>query len=104
MANDRPIAGPEGQAGVTDATTTRDAAAGAATLAPPPAEAPVIPSRLAPRATWRRLRMAGFSAEEAGNLVAHLAGLPIGRAAWTVREVENLLFIRAMAIEGRIRA
>jgi hypothetical protein len=104
MANHRPITGLEAQAGVSDATSTGEAAAVAATLAPPAPEAPIIPSRLAARATWRRLRMAGFSAEEAGNLVAHLAGLPIGRTAWTVREVENLLFIRAMAIEGRIRA
>jgi hypothetical protein len=59
---------------------------------------------LANRATWRRLRMAGWSAEEAGNLVGFLAGLPVGRQAWTLREVENLMFIRRMVDQGRISA
>jgi hypothetical protein len=54
------------------------------------------------RATSRRLRMGGWTAEEAANLVARLCGLRIGQRPWTVREIENLLFIRSMADAGRI--
>jgi hypothetical protein len=46
--------------------------------------------------------MAGWSADEAGNLVGFLSGLPIGRQPWTIREVERLRFIRSMVETGRI--
>lgn len=61
-----------------------------------------------PRVEWdvqktcRRLRIAGWTADEAANLVAHLCGLRIGRRPWTAREIENLLFIRSMVRSGRI--
>ncbi|HEY7590385.1 MAG TPA: hypothetical protein VH723_05285 [Candidatus Limnocylindrales bacterium] len=54
------------------------------------------------RATWRRLRMCGWTADEAANLVAHLSGLRVAGRAWTIREVESLLFIRSLVDCGRI--
>jgi hypothetical protein len=74
----------------------------AATATPAGIEPVVVPGSLTSTATARRLRMAGFSAEEAGNLVAHLSGLRVARKAWTVGEVDRLLFLRSMVQSGRI--
>jgi hypothetical protein len=54
------------------------------------------------RGTFRRLRMAGLTELEAGNLTAHLNGLRAAERGWTVKEIENLLFIRALVEQGRI--
>jgi hypothetical protein len=54
------------------------------------------------RSTYRGLRRMGWSEDEAGNLAAHLAGLTASRRGWQIREVEGLLFIRALAERGRI--
>jgi hypothetical protein len=54
------------------------------------------------RATYRRLRMAGLTATEAGNLTAHLNGLHVAEQGWTLQEIERLLFIRALVELGRI--
>jgi len=54
------------------------------------------------RSTYQRLRMAGLSATEAGNLTAHLNGLHVAEHGWTLQEVERLLFIRALVDLGRI--
>lgn len=45
----------------------------------------------------------GLSPDEAANLTAHLLGLPIVRVrAWTVHEIEHLVFLRTLAENGRI--
>jgi hypothetical protein len=44
----------------------------------------------------------GWTEGEAGNLVAHLAGLDVTRKGWRVREVEGLLFIRSLVSSGRL--
>ena len=54
------------------------------------------------RSTYQRLRMAGLSAAEAGNLTAHLNGLHVAENSWTLQEIERLLFIRALVDLGRI--
>jgi hypothetical protein len=54
------------------------------------------------RTTYRRLRMAGLSAREAGSLTAHLTGLPIVPGGWRVEEVEHLLFVRELVRTGRM--
>jgi hypothetical protein len=54
------------------------------------------------RSTYQRLRMAGLSAAEAGNLTAHLNGLHVADHGWTLQEIERLLFIRALVDLGRI--
>jgi hypothetical protein len=45
----------------------------------------------------------GWSEAEAGNMAAHLAGLAATSKGWHIRELEGLLFIRALVERGRIR-
>lgn len=54
------------------------------------------------RTTYRRLRMGGLTAGEAGNLTAHLAGLHVVPRGWQIEEVERLLFVRELVRLGRI--
>ena len=39
--------------------------------------------------------------EEAANLTAFLAGLPVGEGHWTLKQINELLFLRRMAETGR---
>jgi hypothetical protein len=64
----------------------------------PPAAVATVPARR----TFNRLRMAGLSTDEAGNLTAHLAGLRIARQPWTVAEIERLRFLRSLVETGRL--
>jgi hypothetical protein len=52
--------------------------------------------------TYRGLRALGWSDSEAGNLAAYLEGIGRVRDGWSIREVEGLLFIRALVADGRI--
>ena len=61
-----------------------------------------LPEWRSVRWTYHRLRMVGLTPTEAGNLTAHLNGLRIADEGWTLREVERLLFVRALAERGRI--
>lgn len=54
--------------------------------------------------TYRRLRMAGLDATQAGNLTAHLAGLRGTPRGWTVHEIESLLFVRSLVESGKLRS
>ena len=44
----------------------------------------------------------GWTAREAGNLVALLHGIRPSRSGWSVREIEHLRFLRTMVRTGRI--
>ena len=37
------------------------------------------------RTTYQRLRMVGLTASEAGNLTAHLNGIPVTEQSWTLQ-------------------
>lgn len=74
-----------------DAAVTREAAAAARG-----------PEARSVRGTYHRLRMVGLTAVEAGNLTAHLSGLRIADQAWTLHEIESLLFVRALSERGRL--
>jgi hypothetical protein len=39
--------------------------------------------------------------DEAANLTAYMAGIPIGESHWTLRQVNQLLFLRQMQRTGR---
>jgi len=39
--------------------------------------------------------------EEAANLTAYLAGIPVGEAHWTLKQINQLLFLRQMRQTGR---
>ena len=59
------------------------------------------PQAMSPRTTFRRLRICGLSAEEAGNLTARLEGLRPVRDGWAVLEIERLVFLRWLVDRGR---
>ena len=65
------------------------------------AVAPVAEQRTA-RSMYHHLRMAGLTATEAGNLTAHLSGLHVAAHGWSLKEIERLLFVRALVERGRI--
>ena len=44
------------------------------------------------RALFRRLIIAGFTKEEAGNLIAKLMGLGVTQKGWTLHELIRLLY------------
>jgi len=54
------------------------------------------------RSTYRRLRIAGLTAREAGSLTAHLTGLATVAGGWSIEEVERLLFVRELVRTGRM--
>ena len=61
-----------------------------------------VPEQRTARSTYHRLRMAGLTAAEAGNLTAHLSGLHVAEQGWTLKEIERVLFVRALVDRGRI--
>ena len=76
------------------AATTRKRSAGRT-------QAPVETTRLQPRSTYRSLVTRGFAPDEAATLTAFLCGIPIAEVRWSLRQVNELLFLRAMAQAGR---
>jgi hypothetical protein len=68
-----------------------------------PAQEPALPVA-APEVTFRRLRIAGLTAAQAGNLTARLSGLSPVRTGWSVNEIERLLFLRSLVDSGRVRS
>jgi hypothetical protein len=44
--------------------------------------------------------MRGLAPDEAANLTAFLAGIQIGDSRWTLRQVNQLLFLREMRRTG----
>jgi hypothetical protein len=73
---------------------------GSATATTTPASSPDPTSRLTTRATYRNLLLRGLAPEEAANLTAYLAGIQIGESHWTLRQVNQLLFLREMNRSG----
>ena len=55
---------------------------------------------LTTRSTYRNLLLRGLAPNEAANLTAYLAGIAIGEAHWTLRQVNQLLFLREMHRTG----
>ena len=75
------------------------AASGSATATPSTSS---TPSRTqSTRATYRHLLMQGMEPEEAANLTAFLAGIPVGEGHWTIKQINELLFLRRMAELGK---
>jgi len=60
------------------------------------------PRSVAVAAAVRSLQVSGFTAREAANLTARLAGLPIVRSGWSARQVEHLIFLRTIVTTGRL--
>lgn len=66
-----------------------------------PQPSPETQSGLPTRATYRTLLLKGMAPEEAANLTAYLAGIPIGDSNWTLKQINQLLFLRQMQRTGR---
>ena len=56
---------------------------------------------LATRSTYRHLLLKGMAPDEAANLTAYMAGIPVGEAHWTLKQINQLLFLRQMRQTGR---
>ena len=66
-----------------------------------PTAIPAETTRPQTHSTYRNLVTRGFAPEEAATLTAFLCGIPIAEARWSLRQVNELLFLRAMAQAGR---
>ncbi len=55
----------------------------------------------APRQTVRTLTRLGLTPEEAANLTAFMCGIPLDGAHWSLRQVNQLLFLRELRLTGR---
>ena len=77
------------------------AASGSGTA--PSSTSPTAGAQTSPttRSTYRNLLMRGMAPEEAANLTAFLAGLPVGEGHWTLKQINELLFLRRMAELGK---
>ena len=64
-------------------------------------QAPAPVANPAPRRTYRSLISRGLSPDEAATLTAYLAGIPIDEAHWSLRQVNELLFLRELQRTGR---
>jgi hypothetical protein len=56
---------------------------------------------LVTRSTYRQLLMKGLAPDEAANLTAFLCGIPVADVHWSLRQVNQLLFLRELARQGR---
>ena len=79
-----------------------------ASRVPAPPTSPSVPTRptdpadgLVTRTTYRLLLSKGLAPDEAANLTAFLCGIPIADVDWSLRQVNQLLFLREMARTGR---
>ena len=64
------------------------------------AATPSTTAELPTRATYRNLVLRGLAPDQAAKLTAWLAGIGVGDAHWTLRQVNELLFLREMHRAG----
>ena len=106
--------------GARGRTTRRGASSGPRAAASPAGSRALIPSTatalvatpaparavdpLVTRSTYRLLQMRGLAPGEAANLTAFLCGIPVAEADWSLRQVNQLLFLRQLSLTGRFGA
>ncbi|HET9757942.1 MAG TPA: hypothetical protein VFP66_15670 [Candidatus Limnocylindrales bacterium] len=85
------------------AGSTVGAGSAAAKPTPSPAPSPVRDETVQPetRSTYRLLVSRGLAPDEAATLTAFLCGIPVGDGRWSIRQVNQLLFLKAMVQSGR---
>ena len=69
-----------------------------------PSSARTEAGHMVTRTTYRLLQMKGFAPDEAANLTAFLCGIPVADVHWSLRQVNQLLFLRDLARKGRFGA
>ena len=57
--------------------------------------------QLATRQTHHQLILRGMAPDEAANLTAFLCGIPVCDVHWSLRQINQLLFLRELARTGR---
>ena len=75
-------------------------ASGSDTVTTSPASSPDSTPELPTRTTYRDLILRGLAPDEAANLTAYLAGIGVGGSHWTLRQINQLLFLRQMNRTG----
>jgi hypothetical protein len=66
---------------------------------------PMTPEEhLITRSTYRHLLVRGLAPEEAAALTAFMCGIPIAEVRWSLRQINQLLFLRRLAATGRFGA
>jgi hypothetical protein len=58
-------------------------------------------TQLVTRSTYRHLVSRGLAPDEAATLTAFMCGIPIAEVHWSIRQVNQLLFFRALVQSGR---
>jgi hypothetical protein len=76
------------------------AASGSDTVTTSPAPSQGSTAELPTRATYRNLLIRGLAPDEAANLTAYLAGISVGGSHWTLKQINQLLFLRQMNRSG----
>jgi len=76
------------------------AASGSDTVTTSPASTQGSTPELPTRSTYRSLLIRGLAPDEAANLTAYLAGIGVGGSHWTLRQINQLLFLRQMNRTG----
>jgi hypothetical protein len=74
----------------------------ASLLSPSPAR--TATDHLVTRSTYRLLQRKGLAPDEAANRTAFLCGIPGADVHWSLRQVNQLLFLRDLARKGRFGA
>jgi hypothetical protein len=77
-----------------------EAVSGSATATTTAPSTPVSTPELTTRLTYRNLIIRGLAPDEAANLTAWMAGINVGDSSWTLRQVNQLLFLRQMNRNG----
>jgi hypothetical protein len=77
------------------------AASGSATVTTNQVSSSASTPELATKATYRSLILRGLAPDEAANLTAYLAGIGAGGSNWTLRQINQLLFLRQMNRSGQ---
>jgi hypothetical protein len=85
-------------------TVGTGSAATTALPSPAPTPAPDETAGLETRSTYRLLVSRGLTPDEAATLTAFMCGIPITDGRWSIRQVNQLLFLKAMVRTGRFGA
>jgi hypothetical protein len=64
-----------------------------------PLHGPTPPLR--PDATIRLLQLKGLTRTEAANLTAYMCGLPTTALPWSLRQINQMLFLQRLYQQGR---
>ena len=80
--------------------TASAGASGSGTASTDPTSSASSTAELPTRSTYRHLIIRGLSPDEAANVTAYLAGISVGESRWTLRQINQLLFLRQMNRTG----